>query len=338
MKNLFFAVVSAMTILCSCSKDSYNLIENSTHSVAHITFTSDEEQTRAFFGTTATAETWEKNLSSLSILVFNTSGNLVTQRSFSSSELSAKSATFALPGVGAGENCDFYAIANMNISDISTKSALLSRLETSANSYNGTFAEVSTGSKREGGFVMSGSTSKAIAAVGATTNVAITLKRTVAKVAVQITKGSSFNNLYSGSVKINSISISKAASQTTIVHPVTPNPSTMNYTFNQASNVSGSNFQNLFYIFENGNLAAGNRVKLTINATYDRDGNFSTTTDQNPLTYEVELDGNSSGSIIRNGYYRISATINGLSGSEVLMNVTVSDWETVRTQNINLGI
>ena len=337
MKNLFFAATAALVLLCSCSKENDNLIDNATGGVVEVSFVEEQPETRAFFGTTAAAETWEKSLSSVTLFVFKSSGELITQRSFSSSELTAKSAKFALPGVAAGDNCEFYAVANTSLSGVTSKTTLLLQLESSAGSYNGTFAEVNTAAKRSGGFVMSGNTTKAIAAAGASTSVAVTLKRTVAKVAVQVTQGAGFGSIYTGAVKVNSIAISKAASQSPIIKPATATPGTMNYTFTQTSGVSGSNYQNLFYLFENGALSAGSRVMLTINATYDKDGNFSTTTDQTPMTYQVELTGDSAGAISRNGYYRVAVTINGLSGSSATLSITVADWETPITQSVSIG-
>lgn len=122
----------------------------------------------------------EKSLTSLTVYVFNSQGNLVAQRSFTSEELVDKSATFALPHSAAGTTCDFYAVANLSLTGVTTKSALLSKVEASAADYNGTFAEVSTKAKRAGGFVMSASASKSIAE-GSTTDVAMALRRTVAK-------------------------------------------------------------------------------------------------------------------------------------------------------------
>ena len=89
-----------------------------------MTFTA-ESSTRAFFAEDATAEAWEKSLSALTVYVFNSKGDLVVQRDFTVSELTAKSATFALPHATANTTCDFYAVANMSLSGIGTKSALL---------------------------------------------------------------------------------------------------------------------------------------------------------------------------------------------------------------------
>lgn len=337
MKHLFFAATAAMALLCSCSKDNDEITNSTKGSVVNVSFTEDAPETRAFFGTTAAAETWEKTLNSVTMFAFNTSGTLILQRSFSPSELTAKKASFALPNVTTGSSCDFYVVANFPAVNVANKAALLAILESSAIGYNGTFAEVSAGAKRSGGFVMSGATSQAVAAEGSTTNVAITLKRTVAKVAMETTVSPDFGTTYPGTVRVNSVAINKAASQSPILKPTTANTGAMNFTHSQTANSTGSKYQNLFYLFENGSLAAGSRVTATIIATYDADGNFSTTNDQELMRYNVELSGDAAGAISRNGYYRVAVSINGLEGSSATMTLTVADWETPITQTVNVG-
>ena len=83
--------------------------------------------------------------------------------------------------------------------------------------------------------------------------------------------------------------------------------------------------------------AAGSRVLLEINATYDSDGSTSTTDDRSEVTYSVELTGKAAGEILRNGYYRVAANITGLVGQDCAVSVTVADWETPVTQNVELG-
>ena len=141
-------------------------------------------------------------------------GALMVQRDFTSAELAAKKAVFAIPKGTAGATCDFYAVANTPVTNITTKTGLSALLESSAADYNGTFAEVTSKAKRTGGFVMSGSVSKALAASGTQTEVAITLKRTVAKVALQVSLAPDFASKYRGAVRINSVKLSKAARRT----------------------------------------------------------------------------------------------------------------------------
>ena len=209
-------------------------------------------------------------------------------------------------------------------------------MEKSAADYNGTFAEVSSKAKRSGGFVMSGSTTKTVGAVNSTTNVGITLKRTVAKVALQTTIDPSFADKYAGTLTINSVKLSKAASQSLVVAG-TPTPGAMTFSHTQTPATASGKTNSLFYIFENGTLTAGNRILLEINATYDSDGNTSTTDDRSEVTYSVELTGKAAGEILRNGYYRVAANITGLVGQDCAVSVTVADWETPVTQNVELG-
>ncbi|BFL28199.1 hypothetical protein K320107C7_06140 [Alistipes shahii] len=93
----------------------------------------------------------------------------------------------------------------------------------------------------------------------------------------------------------------------------------------------------LFHYIENGTLTSGNRILLEINATYDSDGSTSTTDDRSEVTYSVELTGKAAGEILRNGYYRVAANITGLVGQDCTVTITVADWETPVTQNVDLG-
>lgn len=341
MKKLIFAATAIVAALfASCDKEPETLNPTTPGAVdgAQVTLTLSgaDEQTRAFFDTTAKAEAWESSLSSLSVFAFDKTGTLILRRDFTSAELTAKSATFALPKSTAGTECSFYAVANYDASAAKTKSALTSMLEKSAADYNGTFAEVSTTAKRPGGFVMSGLKTQAVGAVNSTTNVGITLRRTVAKVAMQTTIDPTFAQKYGGSLTVNSVTLSKAASQSLLIAG-TPTPGAMSYTHTQTPASASGTQNNLFYLFENGTLTVGNRVLLEINATYDMDGNASTSDDRSEVTYSIELTGKSAGEILRNGYYRIAANITGLVGQDCTVSVTVADWEMPVTQNVDLG-
>lgn len=341
MKKILFAAAAMAALFASCDKndETINSVIPEAADGARIAITltgASDTETRAFFDTTAKAEAWESSLSSLSVFAFDKGGTLIVRRDFSSAELASKSATFALPKSTAGTECSFYAVANYDASSAKTRAALTALVENSAATYNGTFAEVSTAAKRSGGFVMSGSVTKTVGAVNTTTSVGITLKRTVAKVAVQTTVDPSFANKYSGTLAINSVKLSKAASQSLVVAG-TPTPGTMTFSHMQTPAAASENYNALFYCFENGALAVGNRVLLEINATYDSDGSASTPDDRSEVTYSIELTGKATGEILRNGYYRLAANITGLVGQDCAVTVTVADWETPVTQNVELG-
>ena len=342
MKKILFAAAAMVAALfASCDKNDETpdpaIPETADGARIAITLTgASDTETRAFFDTTARAEAWESSLSTLSVFAFDKGGTLIVRRDFTSAELTSKSATFALPKSTAGTECSFYAVANYDASSAKTKAALTALVENSAAAYNGTFAEVSTAAKRSDGFVMSGFATKTVGAVNTTTSVGITLKRTVAKVAVQTTVDPSFANKYSGTLAINSVKLSKAASQSLVVAG-TPTPRKMTFSQMQKHAAASGKYNALFYCFENGALAAGSRVLLEINATYDPDGNTSTTDDRSEVTYSIELTGKAAGEILRNGYYRIAANITGLVGQDCAVSVTVADWETPITQNVELG-
>lgn len=209
-------------------------------------------------------------------------------------------------------------------------------MEKSAGDYNGTFADVSTKALRSGGFVMSGSTTKTVGAVNTSTQVGISLKRTVAKVALQTTIAPEFSEKYPGSITINSVKLSRAASQSLVVAGE-PSTGAMTYTHTQTPGTASSKYNSLFYLYETGTLDAGSRVLLEINATYDGDGSSSTSDDRSEVTYSVELTGKAAGQILRNGYYRVAANITGLVGQDCQVSVTVADWETPVTQSVDLG-
>lgn len=336
MKNLILAAAVALGLLFSCNKDDNEIYATSKGAVATVSFTDEEPATRAFFDATAAAETWEKTLNTVTIFVIDSSGDVLAKRSFSAAELSAKKATFALPDAVPGSICEFYAVANIDMSQVNSSDVLTAMLEQDAASYNGTFAEVSTKAKRAGGFVMSGSASKVVAAAGSTTDVAITLKRTVAKVAVQVTPSAQFGSLYQGAVRVNSITLSNGATQTPVFH-TDYNPGFFNFSTTQTSDAASGKYRSLFYLYESPARNIGSRVKATIDATYDMDGDFSTAAGQSSMTYEVELDGTSSGEIRRNGYYRVDITINGLSGNDASLTITPAEWESPVTQTVELG-
>lgn len=341
MKNLFLAAAAALGLLVSCNKDNDPILPNPADTegarVSVALTESDDAPTRAFFDATASAEAWEKTLSSLSVFAFDNAGSLIVRRDFTSTELAAKSAVFSLPKSAAGTSCSFYAVANIDASSAKTEAALTALVENTAAAYNGTFAEVSSKALRPGGFVMSGMKTQTVGAVNSTTNVGITLKRTVAKVALQTSVDASFAQKYGGTLTINSVKLSKSASQSLVVAGATPSTGAMTFTHTQTPAAASGKYNSLFYIYENGALAAGSRVLLEINATYDMDGNAATTNDRSEVTYSVELAGKAAGEILRNGYYRIAANITGLAGQECAVSVTVADWETPVTQNVDLG-
>ena len=214
MKKMFLAAAAALAMLASCSKDADEIADTAKGGVVKITLTDKTPaMTRAFVGTTAAAESWEKKIGSLTLFVFDGSDRAVLQRRFSAAEISGQAATIPVPDAKPGELYKFYVVANSgNPANVADLTELRSSTESEAASYNGTFDEVTTKAVRSGGFTMTGSTMKAIAQAGQTTDVQIGIERLVAKIAVQTATDSKFAAAYPGRVKIASATVSRDAS------------------------------------------------------------------------------------------------------------------------------
>ena len=187
MTKMFLAAAAALAMLASCSKNADEIADTAKGGVVKITLTDKTPaMTRAFFGTTAAAESWEKKINSLTLFVFDGSDRAVLQRRFSAAEISGQAATIPVPEAKPGELYKFYVVANSdNPEKVADLTELRSTTESEAASYNGTFDEVTTKAVRSGGFTMTGSATKAIAQAGQTTDVQIGIERLVAKIAVQ---------------------------------------------------------------------------------------------------------------------------------------------------------
>jgi hypothetical protein len=340
-KIFLLASVVAATSLASCSKNTETIVpetDNADGPKVRLTL-GDDAATRAFFDDAAKAETWEKDLKTLTVYAFDSSGDLIFRRYLNSSDVSAKSATFLMPNSAAGTTCSFYVVANTSYGDVATTSAMDAMLEkVTLDEYNGPFGEIMIMGKRKSGFVMTGKTTAAIAPAGLTSDISVVLRRTVAKIAVQANV--QLSGLYKGSsITINSMKLSKvsALSNSFYMTPLAPRSSLWEYT--QTTSKNGSSSTGLFYIYENDALSAGSGVTLTLTGTFDIDGNASTTNDRSDVEYILELTGAGDGEFRRNGYYRVNIVIKEPSGNTnaVTVSVTASDWETPVTQDMTFG-
>lgn len=340
MKKLFIATLAAAAMFASCNDNTgITPIDPASGPQVQINFGTGG-QTRAFFDASAAGEEWENAIHSLYIYVFDQSGKQVSKHSLSASEIAAKSARFALPPTVAATSCTFFAIANSRSWFSSNSTIDASHAETFSqgwlNIYNGTFEEVSTGSKHQEGFVMTDKVTATIAPLGSATTVPLTLKRDVAKIALRISLDEDFKNkIGGGSLMINSVMLSKVRA---LSFPFAATSSQPIFTHTQVPARNGEYFDALFYIYSNGALEAGNRVLLTLTGYYDADGDDSTTEDRQTVVYNLELDGtNSDGSIERNVYYRVNAVIEGLAGDSVTSNLVVANWSNLVNQTTKIG-
>ena len=346
MKKMILAATAALAMLASCNKHTDEIADSATGSVVKITLTDKTPETRAFFDQTAAAESWEKKIGTLTLFVFDGNGNAVLQRNFTAAEISGQTATIPVPDAAPGQTYSFYAIANGSaLSGVGTLDDLRSQTESEIADYNGTFDEVTTKAKRSAGFTMTGSATQAIAAAGQTTTVQIALERLVSKVAVQATTDSKFAAVYPGRVRIASATVSRAASSVSYFNVSTSHSGGTNnragdrdLIISQTAKELNGKYANLFYVYGNENSSPSENVLLTLEGIYDQDGDFGTTGDQIPVSYEVELDGDSGKAISRNTYRRVTVNISGLTGADVAVTITPADWEGPFNQDVNIGM
>ena len=353
MKQLIMklaAMAAMLAAIVACDKENLEPTPDNgrQENTIALTLRNAPDETRAFGS--GTTETWEKSISSAVLIVYNTSGTQILRRVLTAAEINGSTTTpikFVLPGVSADATCDFYVLINRTVADnITTKTALLAELESDIASYNGTYANVTTKAMRSGGFVMTGSANAKIAA--GTTAVTMTVKRVVAKVEIQTIMTDAFRSKYgNGCVEVKKVTLSRGAEKSYLIDQTTSKYATVSSSFTSAqdafcdktgaSKTNAYKYNNLFYLNEKAAAAAGSRVKVLIDAIYDADGNLSTTADQMPVTYETELTGAADGKIARNGSYKVNAKLDGLTGQDVTLAVTVANWDALATQDVNLG-
>lgn len=339
MKNSIF-VWSALLLVAltgvSCGKE---YAENSTASATpqiSLTFAEagDAASTRSFGDSTPTS--WEKAVYSATILLFDAQSNLIFRRELTEFEIAnipGVPITFTMPNVQTGDLITIMAVANRSVPDnISTLNQLKEETETDIASYNGTFTDVSSKGLRTGGFTMTGQSVATI--TEGTTTATIELRRVVAKVEVSIAASESFKSKYGkATMTINKIILSRGSETSYLMdHATGTYPASSTFTTEQESSLG----KNLFYIFEKDETNEGNRVLLTIIATFDEDGSDHTTNDQTPSIYNVELKGAGNGKILRNGAYVVNGMIDGLSESDLVIRESITAWEILPPQDLIL--
>ena len=353
MKHLFFksaALAAMMATLAACDKTTLtdDPVPEGKDAVVELKFVSPEGS-RAFGA--GTTETWEKEVKTATVIAYNAAGaQLLRRDDLTAAQINGSTTTpvsMVLPNVNVNDAVDFYVIINRTIdATVTTKAGLLALLESDIASYNGTYANVTTKASRTAGFVMAGTQNVKI--VSGVTPVTITVKRIVAKLEVQCTMTAAFRSKYgNGCVQIKKVTLSKGAEKSYLIDQTTAKYAAVSSSFTSAqdsycdqtgaSKPNQYKYNNLFYINEKAAANAGSRVKLVIEAVYDADGNLTTTADQVPVSYETELTGTTGGKIVRNGSYMVNAKIDGLTGQDVTLAITVANWDTLSSQDVNLG-
>ncbi len=338
MKRYIALVAVAMTAICtSCSKDNeIEKVTTPTQETQEVTIKfSDDLTTRTFFDANAQAESWERSVSKAAMIFHvcsDMSGTIsesvrrvLTSDEITSGEITLPLTTLAVGGLifaEIGANVDVPNIDEMEAGDI--YSDVVKYIDIT--DYNGAFNEVAYGAMRDDGFAMTGAGIVIVESTDAI-EVPIALERTVAKVAIQTTISDQFNNpsYFSGDLRVDNIMVQSADFYNTGFVDC--------FTYTQASNKSGSYYQNLFYVPHTYNN------QFVVSATYDADGNFSTTSDQTPVTYKFSVE--STPGVMQelksNCYYRVSVKINSMETTDVGVSISVAPWATVSDHTVEIG-
>lgn len=336
--HVWAATLLATALIVSCDKETTERPAPQAEGRQEIAlyFENGRSDTRTFG--TGTTEAWEKAVNTATVCVFDAGGAIRFRRDLSVSEIAEapmKPVSLIVPDVREGEECDFVVVANRTVpKSVTSMDRLLSELDEDAASYNGPFADATTKSLRPEGFVMSGRTRRRIEK--GTTSVGISLIRTVAKIEVLMSTTEAFREKYGDqTITIDRIRLSRGAAACYLLDRSETNYAESARGFETVQESAAG--RNLFYLFEKAGAIEGNRVLLTIEATYDIDGQSATTEDRIPVIYEAELAGVGKGKILRNGAYYVNASINGLTGSDIVVKIEVADWETLATQHVDMG-
>lgn len=329
--------VAVAAICSSCSKDN-DVMQSVTPPTTEaegqeitINFTTDAA-TRAFFDSNADAESWEKQINKATIYlvryhVYVAGIAEVISKELTATDIANGSVTMLLEAANLNNFISVSIVANLDAPDdasvFNIYSSVIATLDKTY--YNGTFEEVSTSAKHSDGFPMYGTGSTLVSGIN-NIGVSIEMKRDVSKIAIETSLSDNFNNsnMYAGDLRIDEITVRTADKVNSDFEDCD--------THTQASNKSGDKYQNLFY------MQASYSNHFLVNATYDADGDFSTTSDQKQVTYEFSID-NEDGtnkSLLANCYYRISVIVNTLDIGIVDISVSTSDWLSLDDQSIEI--
>lgn len=265
--------------------------------------------TRSFNGTVA--ETWEKKINTAAIYIFNPAGKTVRAYTLTTAQITAintgtnRIINMVIPGNLA--TCDVYFVANTTPSaSITTKTAFLTSFEQDITYYNGVYADVTTKALRTNGFVLTGKQDGVVLNASQTTAVGITLRRIVAKIAIDISFTAVLNL---GTLTLNNVTLTNSSPYSNLFPLNSANAGGSAFTLSQIPAPNGTNkYRAFFYIYEND--ARASTAAPTINIS----GSGMILIISTPFSYRIPLSGDLSGStatgkITRNTVYYINISV-----------------------------
>ncbi len=339
MKRYVVMMAVAMAAICtSCSKDDdVTQVEPPTtpaNSEVTIKFSTDDITTRAFFDNRTESEAWEKSISKATLILERYEDPTQypierIHRVLTADQIAAGSTTVGLVGTNADDLIVVAVGANLDIPEgtaaMAIESSIINTMDIA--DYNGSFEQVSTGSMRSEGFVLYGVEILNVTESNKAISTALQLERQVVKIAIQASISDNFNNpsYFAGDLRVDEITVRSTKY-------LTDYDFEEGFTSTQASYKNSDYFQNLFYIGES------RRNDFTVLATYDADGDFSTTTDQKAVTYVFSITDNVGNckEMLDNQYYRITVNINSMETTDMDVSFSVADWVSVTDQTVDL--
>ena len=330
MKKLFFVLVFTVMLL-SCTEETItdDLSPKEEIEGIRITLSLKEEAFSPFqasFDSYTSCLPYEKEINSLTVCVYNPGNDTFFKRAFTSSEITFRWFYFPLPAAAAGDECEFYVIANSTVT-ATNREELLAMKEPDIAVYNGSFEAVTSGSCREGGFVMLGSTTQIISPENTVTPVIITLRRTVAKIVVDVRFSEEFKAECSGISFINGRVGMGNANLTSRIFPRDTKLHEGELYLNQQAKAEGEQFQTMFYAFEDDEKAEEYRqiyLLIRLSCSYTPKGSGQSVSCSG--LYNVHVEGSGAGVIQRNACYHVQVIITGLIDSETKKLIAASPW------------
>lgn len=336
MKKIFLIFTVVMTIMVSCSKDetACEVCQSIDEDIATIDLkfqTDGFSSTRAFFDDVALAEPWEKEVRDLTVYIFdlrNKQKAVFFQRYYPSSPEDLNY-VIELPLELIGVECELLAIANNPVNSDMTYDEVLDWKEYGIlSSYQSTFSSMINSCIRSRGFSMSGRQNFTLESL--TQKISVELKRTVAKLAAKTQLNPDILTQYN----VKGASIGLVLTSQMSMKVFADSGYGGEFQRSQIAEFIDGEYCNLFYLYPN--LAETNNAKLRFLfvVTLDEDGDPETTNDRKDYLIYHPAEYSGGGNIIRNGYYRMYATINKLQSSR---NTGVTDEEWVSSEMVTIN-
>lgn len=284
-------------------------------------------RSRSFNGTVA--ESWEKKLNTATIYIFNAAGKAVLAYTLKNSEITALNAgtasaiTLWVPG--SLTTCDIYMVANTTPSaSFTTKASLLTSYEQNIKSYNGAYTDVTQKALRPNGFVMTGKQDGVVLNASQATNVGITLRRLVSKIAIDI----NFTTILDlGTLTLDSVKITNSAPYSNLFALPAANTGGGAVTLSQYPQANGTKkYRAFFYIYENDARTSASAVTINLS------GKGYILILATPFRYQIPIGGDvvnqqPTRKISRNRVYYININVTKLTNILLLDAVeTKSGW------------